>query len=521
MKFLFSIILFCVTFHLSYGQETYISTGAQVWNFGNVGVFGNITNEGSLGSSPNANLYFYGKVWTNGFNASLRDESTSGLKGTGGFFSFAGSSGQQTISGGFNVAAKIGASFPNVNINNPDGVIFYNLNDLKIRNTLSLSNGLIFLNGQNLMVGDTSAGSIIGYSDRRFVVTGTTSTGGFLYRSKLNSSAGQVVFPIGSSALNYAPAAVQYEGDAEDFHARVFDSVYQYASSGTSIYDTVVYKTWNIGEELGGTGKTAVTLQHMDSNEGDEYSLNRDESYISLFKDSEWEHRYSVNDNMSTGTLTSQAMASSATMHSRGFGGIGLNAYFAKKTNFSNSYTPATIIDFNAYRVSISLVDLVWITSRETNMNVFEVERRLDNEETFTKVGTVATKAPNGNSTTKLSYYYQDTNAYDGWSYYRIKAVSKTGKYVYSDVREVGPLVAVTVYPNPNWGDFKINVRGIKTTLVMQLYDVWGQVMRRQEITGAGDVEVHNLPAGTYFLVMKQKDTMKEVYTCKVIVIDH
>lgn len=521
MKLFFTTLLLSVMLNLCYGQETYISTGAQVWNFGNVGVFGNITNEGSLGSSPNSNLYFYGKVWTNGFGASLKDESTSGLLGTGGIFSFAGKSGQQTISGGFNVAAKIGASFPNVDVNNPDGVIFYTLNDLKIRNTLSLSNGLIYLNGQNLMVGEANTGTISGYSDKRFIVTGTGSAGGFLYRSKLSSSAGQVMFPIGSTPSNYSPAAVQYEGAAEDFHARVFDSVYQYASSGTSIYDTVVYKTWNIGEELGGTGKTAITLQHMDSDEGNEYSLSRNESYISLFQDSQWEHRYSVNDNMSTGTLSTATMASSATMHSRGFAGIGLNAYFAKKTNYTNSYSPATIIDFNAYRVSISLVDLVWITSRETNMYVFEVERRLDNEETFTKVGTVATKAPNGNSTTKLSYYYQDTNDYDGWSYYRIKAVSKTGKYVYSDVREVGPLVAVTVYPNPNWGDFKVKVRGIKKTLIMQLYDVWGQVMRRQEITGAGDVEVHNLPAGTYFLVMKEKDTQKEVYTCKVIVIDH
>jgi hypothetical protein len=521
MKFLFSIILLSVTFHLSYGQETYISSSAQVWNFGNVGVFGNVTNEGSLGSSPNANLYFFGKVWTNGFNASLKDESTSGLKGTGGFFRFAGNSGQQTISGGFNVASKLGASFPNVDVNNPDGVIFYTLNDLKIRNTLSLSNGLVYLNGQNLMVGDTSSGTISGYSEKRFIVTGTETTGGFVYRSKLSSSAGQVMFPIGTTPTNYSPAMVQYEGAAEDFHARVFDRVYQYANSGDAIYDSVVYKTWNIGQELGGTGKTAVTLQHIDTDEGPEYNLARDESYISLFQDSQWERRYSVNDNMSVGTLSTEAMTTASTMHSRGFGGIGMNAYFAKKTNYSNSYIPATIVDFNAYRVSISLVDLVWVTSRETNMATFEVERRLDNEEAFKKVGSVATKAPGGNSTTKLNYYYQDTNDYDGWSYYRIKAVSKTGKYIYSDIREVGPLVAVTVYPNPNWGDFKINVRGIKTTLVMQLYDVWGQVMRKQEITGAGDVEVHNLPAGTYFLVMKQKDTQKEVYTCKVIVIAH
>lgn len=502
-------------------QAVYIAADAKVWNFGNVAVSGDMTNNGLFGSSPNANMYFYGTIWTNGFAASLNDESTTGLNGTGGFFRFTGLNGQQTIAGGFNVAARVGASFPNIEINNPDGVIFNGLHDLKIRNTLNLTDGMVFLNGQNLMLGDATPGTITGYSDKRYIVTGETSTGGFLYRAKLTGSSGNVVFPVGSSASSYSPASVLYEGAAEDFHARVYNGVYTYASSGTLVLDSVVYKTWNIGEELGGTGKTAITLQHMDTDEGTEYKVNRDKSYISLFRDSEWERRLNETDNMTVGNMSTEEMSASATMHSRGFGGIGLNAYFIKKINYSASYTPATIIDFNAYRVSASAVDLVWTTSRESNHSYFEVERRLDNEETFKKVGAVPTKAENGNSTVKLSYYTQDKNDYDGWSYYRIKVVSKTGKYVYSDVREVGPLVSATVYPNPNRGDFKVSVKGIKTTLTMQLFDVWGQVLRKQDITREGAVEVHNLPTGTYFLILRHKDTQKEVYTTKVIVIDH
>lgn len=522
MRFIISFIILCTALLPCRAQQpVYIDADAKVWNFGNVAVTGDMTNNGLLGSSPNSNLYFYGMTWTNGFTASLRDESTSGLTGTGGYFRFHGINGRQTIAGGFNVGAKMGASFPNIEINNPEGVIFGNLHDLKIRNILNLSDGMVILNGQNLMLGDATPGTITGYSDKRYIVTGETSTGGFLYRAKLTGGSGSVVFPVGSSENSYTPASILYEGAAEDFHARVFNGVYTYASSGTLVLDSVVYKTWNIGQELGGTGKVAVTLQHMDTDEGTEYGVNRDKSYISLFKDSEWERRINETDNMSVGEMSTEAMSASATTHTRGFAGIGLNTYFIKKINYSASYTPATIIDFNAYRVGASKVDLVWTTQRESNHSYFDIERRLDNETVFTKVGAVPTKAENGNSTAKLNYYAQDKNDYDGWSYYRIKVVSKTGKYVYSDVREVGPLITVTVFPNPNKGDFKVRVKGIKTTLTMQLYDVWGQVLRKQDITREGMVEIHNMPTGTYFLILKHKDTQKEVYTTKVIVIDH
>ena len=91
------LLLLCFIYfslHAVAQQATYIPAGANVWNFGNVGVYGDITNEGTLGSSPNANLYFFGKLWTNSFTAAFLDERSSGLKGTGGFFHYVGNSGE-------------------------------------------------------------------------------------------------------------------------------------------------------------------------------------------------------------------------------------------------------------------------------------------------------------------------------------------------------------------------------------------------------------------------------------------
>jgi hypothetical protein len=524
MKFILSLIILCTTFSLCHAQQaTYIAADAKVWNFGNVGVFGDLTNNGLLGSSPSSVFMFLGNQWTNGYNASLFDEGSTGLNGTGGVFLFAGKNGQQTIAGGFNIAANMGASFPNFDVNNPNGVILADLNDFKIRNNLNLTNGHIYLNGWNLVLGQDNPGTITNYSDQRFIVTGSGVVGGFVYRMNVSAASSQVVFPIGTSDTSYSPAGVVFEGNNVSFHARVFDSVYQYATSGKMIYDSVVYKTWNIGQD--GAGQvTALILQHNNENEAPEYVVNRNQSYISMYdyQKSGWETRSGVNDNMTSGTLSTGTMTTQATQHSRGFtNGVGTNSYFTKLTPYSLSYLPADVVLFNAYRRSAIFADLTWTTTRETDMDHFEIERMYDNEEDYTTIATAPTKAINGNSTTRLDYYYEDLNSYEGWTYYRLKVVSKTGKYLYTDVRAVPPLVEVIVYPVPNFGDFKVRIRGIKTAVIMELYDIWGQKVRQKEITESGEVPITDLPAGTYVLQLKHKDTQALAYTCKVIVIAH
>lgn len=521
MRFIISLIILCTTLSLCHAQQAvYVPAGGKVWNFGNVAVFGDMTNNGLLGSSPSSVFQFFGKQWTNGYNATMNDESPGGRTGKGGTFRFSGN-GQQTIAGGFNIAANMGCSFPNVDVNNPGGILLQDLNDLKVRNNLNFSTGHVFLNGWNLVVGDTAPGTITNYSDQRYVVTGTGTSGGFLYRLKVQASSNQIVFPVGATATDYSPAGILYEGTGEDFHVRVFDSVYQNAITGPVLYDSVVYKTWNIGQD--GSSQVALTLQHNNADEALEYQVNRDNSYISRYEflPGHWESRTGVNDNMAAGTLSTQPLQN-ATQHSRGFeGGLGINSYFTKLTPYSLSYLPADIVLFNAIRVSDSRVDITWNTIRETDNAVFEIERMFDNDSTWTTVATVPTQAPNGNSTTTLKYYDPDANSYDGWTYYRIKVISKTGKYIYTDVREVPPLIEVVVYPNPNLGDFKVNIKGIKAPLMMTLYDTWGQLIREKEIVQAGEVEFKDMPAGTYVFILKYKDTQKLAYTCKVIVIAH
>ena len=499
-------------------QGVYIPAGGAVWLSGNakVGIFSDMTNNGILGSNPNSTFYFLSQRWTNGSGSTLPDESTDGVSGTGGTFLFNGTA-QQKVFGGYSFITRTGPGFPNLEINNPSGLLLDDLSDLKIRNNLHFGNGHIYLNGWNLQIGEKSPGAITGYSDRRFVVTGNGIAGGSLYRAAVSNAAGKVVFPVGTADNDYEPAGVLLTGTSGMVGARVYDSVYTVAAGGAAYADSFVNKTWNIRRPDNTGGETDVILQHMDVNELPAYAASRDSSFITRFVAGVWDNVTVIPAKPLAGTLTTSPMTAPATMHLRHFSTLGSNEFFTK-TAWAVASKPAVFLDFEAYRVAPLIVQLNWTTSKEVNNALFEVERRYEKESDFSKVAVIPTKAVNGNSSVPLSYSTQDMNDYDDWTYYRIKAVGKNGKVVYSEVRAVPPFVQINVYPNPNNGKFKISIRGIRGDMQMQLRDTWSQVMRQYDVKTDTDVNISELPSGAYFLVIYHKDTMKIAYTCKVIV---
>ncbi|NSL88226.1 T9SS type A sorting domain-containing protein [Chitinophaga sp. Mgbs1] len=519
------ILLICRNLYVSAQQGVYIPAGSAVWipGDGGVGVFSDLTNNGILGSNPNATLYFLSKKWTNGNGATLPDESADGISGTGGRFLFSatnplyGNIGQQTIYGSYSLASRQGTSFPNLTVDNSAGLLLDDLSDLKIRNNLHFLKGHIFLNGWNLLIGEKNAGSITGYSNTRFIVNGNGFAGGALYRAGINDAAGRVVFPVGSTPDSYSPAAVQHSGMTDYFGIRAYDSVYTFAAGGTAYKDSFVNKTWHVRRLDDTGGETGIILQHMDADELPAYAGSRDSSFITRFTGGVWDNVPYIIRQPQAGTLTTAPMGAPATMHLREFTALGGSEYFAKTTLISK-VKPAIFLSFEAYRIAPVMVQLDWTTSREVNNLRFEVERRYEREETFTTIASVPTKALNGNSNVPLSYMYQDLNDYDDWTYYRIKAVSRSGRVVYSEIRAVPPFVQIDVFPNPNAGRFTVRVRGVRGDLTLQILDTWSQIMRQEKIARDKDVNISDLPSGAYFLVIYNKDTQKVVYTTKVIV---
>jgi len=201
---------------------------------------------------------------------------------------------------------------------------------------------------------------------------------------------------------------------------------------------------------------------------------------------------------------------------------------------------PVTGLVFNAVRKKPIEVQLTWTTATETNMNGFEVQRRLDNEADFIAMTFVNTIAPGGNSLLPLSYSYTDANAYTGISYYRLKIVDQGNNISYSEIKSVSGkgkknlnLITltdggdesatakvqsqasqasskkITVGPNPNNGNFWFSVNGIDKETVATLYTIDGKQISQFRVLNLQQQKVGGVRTGIYLLKVPGFETQK------------
>lgn len=491
-----------------------------------IAIFSDVQNHGRFGSLKGAVVLFFGQTWKNDESALLTDENfyNGTAPGYGGTFRFMqqGTT-PQYIYGAYNAGARSGPSFPNISINNPNGVYLDDLSDLKVRNKLHFENGHLYLNGWNLVVGNLSPGIISGYSDRRFVVTGSNVGGGFLYREHVTPQDKQVVFPIGTTANSYSPLALQnLEFTSEDFRVRVFDNVFRNATSGSILSGNNVLKTWNVGHNAGtGSSSYFVWLQHDAKNEGPAFSILREFSFPSLYRTNGGWDTIPPGTVENPGKLTTGAFSLSSYTNTRTFpGGLGNNVYFTKSALF----IPRAIssLGFNAFRVSMRMVETHWAVSREVNILQYELQRKRENEDSFYTIKVVPPKTPRGTVNQNVQYYtVPDDNLYDNWTYYRLKTLGLDGLIAYSEIKKVPWFYEIKVSPNPNNGRFVISMFGLRQPVRMEMYDIAGRLFALRMIVGDNSrIHLHNVAAGNYVLVFFDvSDNNKVLATEQIIII--
>lgn len=494
-------------------------------NADTIAIFSDVQNHGRFGSMKGAVIMFFGQKWKNDETSLLPDENyyNNTGPGYGGIFRFMQpAANTQYIYGGYNAGTRNGPSFPNISINNPNGVYLDDLSDLKIRNNLHFENGHIFLNGWNLVVGHLSPGIISGYSDKRFIVTGSQVGGGYLYREHVTPQDKQVVFPIGTTAASYSPLALQnIDFTSEDFHVRVFDNVFRNATSGNVITGNNVLKTWNVGKNSpSGGSHIFIWLQHEAKDEGPAFSILREFSYISL---------YNINGGWDTippgtvenpGKLTTATPGLSSYTNTRTFpGGLGNNIYLAK----SSTAIPRAIssLGFNAYRISLSMVETNWAASREVNIRQYELQRRRENEDSFYTVKVIPPRTPRGVSNSGVQYYtVPDDNLYDNWTYYRLKILGLDGLIAYSEIKKVPWFFEIKVSPNPNRGIFNVSLFGLPKPVRMEIYDIAGRLYGVRTLTSSNtQIQLNKVAAGNYVLVFYDTEDKNKLLDRKQIII--
>lgn len=522
-RFILFVMAFCLCNMTVFAQAGfYVPNQGKIFFKGDTAtIFSNVINEGKFGIGQNAVVNFSGQRWKNEPLAEITDESNGGLgvSGTGGWVRFIADSFRQQLDGGYNAATRKGPVFQHVQLRNAFGIEL-NQSSAKIGNIIDFKQGLFYLGNQMLVVGNNNPGSIKGYDSLRYFVTDPGS--GMLVRENIRRSDNWIVFPIGSKEKAYTPAALRnLSAQGDDYFAAVWDSVRSGISTGGFLANESVNKTWQIGKRLApDQGEVEIALQHQNSDEGSNFSLNKTKAYVSQYNNgNSWDVGYPQNF-PGTGYLSSGAPLVSSGVNGRVFSAIGFSSYFTKLTGAGD--TSLTRLWFNAYRLDPSNVKVYWMTKPEININYFVVQRRLANEANFKNVDTVLSLASNGYSLQELNYTNNDPNGYTGISFYRLMSIAHSKDSAYSQIVAVGNRTGEfqsELWPNPTSGIFYLSLNTLQTARKIIIWNGLGQKVLEQETNGLRVIRVDatKLAQGTYWVsIVGNSDTILE--TKKLII---
>ena len=173
----------------------------------------------------------------------------------------------------------------------------------------------------------------------------------------------------------------------------------------------------------------------------------------------------------------------------------------------SNGGIPVELTSFTAIVKHNAQVVLNWSTATELNNQMFEIERRDENND-YVTIGYID---GHGTTTERQDYTYVDKTVEEGTYYYRLKQIDFDGTFEYSDVVTVEIGVPDNFYisqnyPNPFNPETRIDFTLPGKQLVsLRIYNMLGELVGElvNEVKKAGSYSVifdaSNLPSGVYF----------------------
>jgi hypothetical protein len=183
----------------------------------------------------------------------------------------------------------------------------------------------------------------------------------------------------------------------------------------------------------------------------------------------------------------------------------------------NNQALPVELVSFNGSCESEE-VKLTWQTATEHNSSYYEVEKSRDGMEW--QVLTTVTAA--GNSTQLLNYETMDAHAMEGNNYYRLTQVDIDGTRKTYDAINVSCSGSTkgyfSAYPNPSTGAFQVNVSGrsFKGLSYLKMWDTHGVILLNRSIEVKPGINMFNvsdlnLAPGVYYLQIVNGERTTEV----------
>lgn len=178
-------------------------------------------------------------------------------------------------------------------------------------------------------------------------------------------------------------------------------------------------------------------------------------------------------------------------------GGTGGDAVYS--SNSSQVILPVELTGFSG-KMRENTVQLTWNTASEKQNRVFEIERRLNNNQAFQKIGEQKGK---GSSTINNEYDFTDNALPIGQKvvYYRLRQIDFDGSVNYSKT------VSVSLKAEGHLGLYPTFVRkgepvnmNITDNLHVEILNLSGQTVQKAVFTEGGQIQTSDLPAGRYFV---------------------
>lgn len=181
--------------------------------------------------------------------------------------------------------------------------------------------------------------------------------------------------------------------------------------------------------------------------------------------------------------------------------------FYCATCNPLNTPLPVNLTTFTGKRVD-AVSELKWETSSEENNSHFIVQRSKDAKNFSVVSSKINSKAPGGNSSSKIDYAYTDSNPISGHNYYRLQQVDIDGHESYSSTIDVyfGNETLVTLFPNPVTSDLNIDINIAKATnAFVKIMDAAGRNVKTVEMPleaghNVNSIDISELSSGIYLV---------------------
>ncbi len=173
---------------------------------------------------------------------------------------------------------------------------------------------------------------------------------------------------------------------------------------------------------------------------------------------------------------------------------------------------PVNLLYFTATKNGAQ-AELNWATAGETNSSYFNVQRSTDGINWYT-VGKVAAA---GNSSAVMEYSFIDSQLPVGIVYYKIVEVDLDNSSQSSEIAKINTLtdLNVSILPNPNNGNFTVQIQGNPENTVIAVVNTLGQTVyeKTEEISSnfSREMNFSSFSKGIYYLSVKNSTEHKIV----------